>query len=80
MYVMKGERAITRVFCESLRQWLDIFCTRVRETGARVGEQNPFFFAGGRNPCTGVRERVSDGGRQWKVREGGRGVLVVWGM
>jgi hypothetical protein len=41
----------------------EIFCARVRETGAREGDQNPFFFASGRTPCAGVRERVSEGGR-----------------
>jgi hypothetical protein len=47
-----------------------------KETGAREGEQGQFFFIVGRNPCTGVRvgtrrrstvtgvrERVSEGGR-----------------
>jgi hypothetical protein len=50
-----------------------------KETSAREGEQGPFFFAFGRNPCievregkrwrstmAGMRERVSKGGRVGK--------------
>jgi hypothetical protein len=47
-----------------------------KETVAREGEQGRPFFAGGRNPCAGVREgkrrRSTVAGVRERVSEGGR--------